>query len=455
MKRMKTRKISKEKLLKEIAVLKTQLKILKNKINQYQVLHKAVFEHSPVGITLRLRSGELVSYNKAWKRIWNLTKHKIIENEKKCRGWSAKKRYPYLKKYASKVQKIFDKGGEIYIPEIHVVDPKTKFDRWIAQHYYAIKNDQSKVEHVVTITQDITPQKMALLALQESEEKFRTIVNNVNLGVYRSTAKPPGYLIQVNPAFLNLFGYKSMKQILHIPAEKFYKNPKDRIQFVKELIKNGEVRDRELQMKRKDGSTFWASVYAKAHFDENGYIKWIDGVIEDVTERKQMTATLQALSFTDELTGLYNRRGFMTLAEHQMRIAQRTNKPMLLLFIDMDNLKDINDEFGHPMGDQALIWTTKILKKTFRGSDIIARIGGDEFVVLTLEIQKTKGENFYERLHKSLGVFNQSKQLPFNISLSAGWSYYNPKAPESIKNLLKKADHLMYINKMKKKIKIT
>ncbi len=453
MKRKNNKKIFQENLLKEIEHLKKRLKILQNRMREYQILNKAVFEHSPVGITVRLGSGELVSYNKAWKKIWNLSYRKIVEFEKLCKGWSVKKRYPYLKKYIPKVQEIFDRGGEIYIPEIHIVDPKSKFDKWIAQHYYAIKNDQGKVEHVVTITQDITPQKLTLSALKESEEKFRTIVNNVNLGVYRSTAKSPGYLIQVNPAFVKLFGYDSIKQILNIPAEKFYKNSKDRIQFIKELIKNGEVRDKELEMRRKDGSTFWASVYAKANFDENGYIKWIDGVVEDVTERKQMTATLQALSFTDELTGLYNRRGFMTLAEHQMRIAQRANKPILLLFIDMDNLKDINDEFGHAMGDQVLVWTTKILKKTFRGSDIIARIGGDEFVVLTLEIKKTKGERLYQRLHKSIEVFNQSAQLPFRISLSAGWSYYDPKHPENIKDLLKKADHLMYINKMRKRAK--
>ncbi len=454
MNKKNNKKKFKEKLTKEITHLKAQLKILQNKVREYRVLNKAVFEHSPVGITVRLGSGELISFNKAWKKIWNLTYQKITEYEKMCRGWGVAQRYPYLKKYIPKVQRVFDSGGEVFIPEIHVCNPETKFDKWVSQYYYAIKNSQGKVEHIVTITQDITPQKKMLLALQESEEKFRTIVNNVNLGVYRSTAEPPGYLIQVNPAFLKLFGYNSMKQILKIPAERFYKNPKDRIQFLKELIKNGEVRDRELEMKRKDGSTFWASIYAKAHLDENGYIKWIDGVIEDVTERKQMTATLQALSFTDELTGLYNRRGFLTLAEHQIRIAQRTNKPMLLLFIDMDNLKDINDEFGHTMGDQALVHTTRILRKTFRGSDIIARIGGDEFVILTLETKKTKGETLYKRLQESLDKFNRSGRLPFEISFSAGWSYYNPKNPKSIHNLLKHADHMMYQHKAKKRKKL-
>ncbi|MCX7995039.1 MAG: sensor domain-containing diguanylate cyclase [candidate division WOR-3 bacterium] len=449
------RKKLKKGLLKEIFYLKAELKRLQEEVHKYRVLNKAVFAHAPVGITVRLGSGELISYNKAWKKIWNLTYHKIIENERLCKGKNVYERYPYLKEYAPKVQKIFDKGGEIFIPEIHVVDPITKFDKWLAQHYYAIMSADGKVEHVVTITQDITQQKKTQLALQESEEKFRTIVNNVNLGVYRSTPESPGYFLQVNPAFLKIFGYTSMKQVLKIPVEKFYKDPKERGQLLKDLYRNGEVRDREIEMKRKDGSTFWASIYAKAHFDENGNIQWIDGVIEDVTERKNMTATLQALSFTDELTGLYNRRGFMTLAEYQMRIAQRTKKSLLLLFIDMDNLKDINDAFGHPMGDQALIHTTMIIKRTFRESDIIARIGGDEFVVLTLEIKKTKAQELYERLQKRLEAFNESGHLPFKISLSAGWSYYNPSRPTTITNLLRSADKMMYLHKQRKKVKNT
>lgn len=443
-------KKSKAGLLKLISRLKNKIKELQEKVNNYKVLNRAVFEHAPVGVTLRLNSGELVLYNKAWKRIWNLSRQKIIENEKKCKGWNVYKRYPYLKEYAPKVQKIFDKGGEIFIPEINVVNHRTKFDKWISQHYYALLNKEGRVEHVVTITQDITQQKKTQLALQESEEKFRTIINNVNLGVYRSTAKSPGYFLQVNPAFLKMFGYNSMRQISKVQVERFYKDSRERRQFLNDLIKNGEVRDREIEMKRKDGSTFWASIYAKAHFDEKGRIKWIDGVVEDVTEKKRITTTLQALSFTDELTGLYNRRGFMTLVEYQIRIAQRLKKSLLLLFIDMDNLKAINDRFGHPMGDQALIHTTMILKKTFRGSDIIARIGGDEFLVLSLEAQK-KGQYCYERLKKNLNAFNRSGLLPFKISLSAGWSYYNPQKPVSITYLLKSADRMMYRHKQNKK----
>jgi len=441
-------------LLKTISGLKKKLNELRNLLHKYQALNKAVFEHAPVGITVRLGSGELVSFNKAWKKIWNLTYRKIDEYEKMCRGWGVAQRYPYLKKYIPRVQRIFDSGGEIFIPEIHVCNPETKFDKWVSQYYYAIKNPQGKVEHVVTITQDITQQKNTLRALEESEEKFRSIVNNINLGVYRSTAGEPGHFLQVNPAFVKMFGFKSMREALKTQVEKLYVNPEERKSFLEELKRKGQVRDKELELKKKDGTPFWASIYARGYFDEDGNLKWIDGVIEDITEKKKLTEMLQAMSFTDELTGLYNRRGFLTLAEHQLKIAERTKKTMLLLFIDMDNLKDINDAFGHPMGDKALIHTTKILKKTFRGSDIIARIGGDEFVILTLETKKTKGETLYKRLQESLDKFNRSKRLPFEISFSAGWSYYNPKNPKSINYLLKHADHMMYQHKAKKRKKL-
>lgn len=439
------------KFLNKTDRLKNRIDELQNALRRYQEINKSVFEHSPVGITIRRGTGELVSFNKSWKKIWNLTYRQIVENEKKCRNWKVRQRYPFLKDAIPAVQNIFDKGGEIFLPEIHVVDQNTNFDKWISQHYYAIKNIQGKVEHVVTITQDITEQKHTLSALQESEEKFRTIVNNVNLGVYRSTGASPGHFLQVNPAFARMFGYSSIKKLLRAPVEKFYKNPRERIQFLRDVSINGEVQNRKIELKRCDGSVFWASIYAKAHFDENGTLKWIDGVIEDITEQKIMEERLHALSLTDELTGLYNRRGFLTLAEHQLKIAQRTKKSILLLFMDMDNLKDINDEFDHTMGDQALINTTKILKKAFRESDIIARIGGDEFVVLTLEIKKTSGSAFYDRLKQNLDKFNKISHLPFKISLSVGWSYYEPTRPRSITLLLKQADRMMYLHKQKKK----
>jgi len=439
------------KSLQQVADLETLINQLQNELRHSSALNRAVFEHAPVGISVRLGSGKLLSVNRAWKKIWKLTNRQIEENERISRKWTVKQRYPYLKTLSPEVQRIFRRGGELFLPELRISDPQTGLPKWISQYYYAIQDRRGRVEFIVTMTQDITAQKEAVGALRESEEKFRTIVQNVNIGVYRTSGDIDGQYLQVNPAFTKIFGYDSVKQLMKTRVVKLYRHAKDRQVFVKELMKKGLVRNRELLMRKRDGTPIWVSEYAKAQHDDRGHVKWIDGVIEDITERKQMEEQLRAISLVDDLTGLYNRRGFLTVAEHQLKIAERNKKSLLLLFIDLDNLKDVNDEFGHPIGDQALIQTTRILKKTFRGSDIIARFGGDEFVVLTLEISGTSPRTFYTRLQKSLDSFNRHTRLPFALALSIGWAHYDPARPRSIHTLLAQADQMMYRHKQSKK----
>ena len=117
----------------------------------------------------------------------------------------------------------------------------------------------------------------------------------------------------------------------------------------------------------------------------------------------------------------------------------------------LDNLKAINDEFGHSIGDRALIETTNILKATFRRSDIIARIGGDEFVVLTSETGATRAQDLYIRLLVSLDAFNNKTKLPFTLRLSVGWAYSSREKPKTVYKLLSIADRSMYRHKQSKK----
>jgi two-component system cell cycle response regulator len=159
--------------------------------------------------------------------------------------------------------------------------------------------------------------------------------------------------------------------------------------------------------------------------------------------------TLLALSLTDELTGLYNRRRFFVLAEQYLKVAIRTRKRSLLLYIDMDDLKWINDQCGHNEGDQALIHLSKILKKTFRESDIIARIGGDEFVVL-LESNIENDEMLITRLYENIKDCNAKGSQSYQLSISVGAGPFDPENPISIDELLSKADALMYAQKRKR-----
>ena len=158
---------------------------------------------------------------------------------------------------------------------------------------------------------------------------------------------------------------------------------------------------------------------------------------------------LEKHSMQDKLTGLYNRRGFFILSEQQLEHSQRTGRNIQLAFADLDKLKAINDTSGHNCGDQALIGTSMILQKTFRSSDIIARIGGDEFAILILEISEKSIETIKKRFYKVQADYNQNSRHDFQVSLSIGFSSFNPDAPISLDKLLKHADEMMYADKKK------
>lgn len=176
-------------------------------------------------------------------------------------------------------------------------------------------------------------------------------------------------------------------------------------------------------------------------------------MLAGVVERKNLENKLEKYSTTDELTGLLNRRGFLSLAERHLQISERRKNTSLLLFADMDNLKVINDNLGHHLGDQALAATGKILKDTFRDSDIVARMGGDEFAVLfTTNVEIFHYPTVVDRIQENVAKYNQREESPaYELSLSIGVAEYIPSNPMSIKELISAADALMYESKQRKK----
>jgi diguanylate cyclase (GGDEF)-like protein len=176
----------------------------------------------------------------------------------------------------------------------------------------------------------------------------------------------------------------------------------------------------------------------------------VDGVAitsRDVSERRQREEALRALSLMDELTGLYNRRGFLTLAEQQLKVARRGHREVVLLFVDMDDFKEINDRFGHQEGDQALQRTAAILRQTFRDSDIVARMGGDEFVVLASDIAHGTGPLIVERLRHELAARNERDGFSYRLSFSVGVATFDPERPPELEDLLATADAMLYEQK--------
>jgi diguanylate cyclase (GGDEF)-like protein/PAS domain S-box-containing protein len=174
-------------------------------------------------------------------------------------------------------------------------------------------------------------------------------------------------------------------------------------------------------------------------------------VATDLTERNRMEE-LRNLSMVDELTGLLNRRGFMSIAEQNLKLAHRLKGPVSLMFLDLDGLKAINDNLGHIEGDRALTDTASILKNTFRDTDTIARLGGDEFTVLAMGTPETNSAILASRLQSRLDAHNSRVNRPYRLSMSIGIVRYDPETSVTIEDLVARADAAMYENKRSKKM---
>lgn len=285
-------------------------------------------------------------------------------------------------------------------------------------------------------------------ALRESEEKYRLIVENANEAI---VIVQEAKLQFVNPKTVEIMGY-SQKDLINMEFLEFV-HPEDQALVAERFRKR--LMDEDVP-----------SVYSFRIIDIYGNIKWVEinavktqwmgkeatlKFINDITERKELEEELRVMSLRDVLTGLYNRRGFLTLAEQQLKIASRMQKGMLMIFADLDGMKQINDTLGHGEGDRALIDIAQILKKTFRESDIIARHGGDEFVILSIETPEFGADLLVNRLAEHMHYHNRYESRPYSLSLSMGFARYDPANPMSLHELLVKADGMMYEEKRSRK----
>lgn len=222
---------------------------------------------------------------------------------------------------------------------------------------------------------------------------------------------------------------------------------------------NDETLDKVFQGLLKEANRELATLLRDIHAGQDTDL--LDGAgsqaIRDLLRRALQCATkqymlqteLSNLALKDELTGLYNRRGFLALAERQLKLARRSGRSLLLFFIDVDGLKEINDLFGHSEGDAALKCAAEALETTFRDSDVIARFGGDEFAALAIEASDQSVAAIRERLTEYLNsAKRQGSDYKFSVSLGA--ARFDPWNPTSIRELIAEADQAMYEQKRRR-----
>jgi len=164
-------------------------------------------------------------------------------------------------------------------------------------------------------------------------------------------------------------------------------------------------------------------------------------------ERHRLFSALRSLSLVDDLTGLYNRRGFSDLGEQYLKLARRSGRGITMVYLDLDRFKTINDSLGHHVGDRALRKVADILRATFRRADIVARLGGDEFGILALQASNENSELLVERLRERIDEFNASSPEPYQLSVSIGMAHHDDDLRVRLEDMVAEADSAMYREK--------
>jgi diguanylate cyclase (GGDEF)-like protein/PAS domain S-box-containing protein len=443
----------------------------------------------------------------------------------------------------------------------------TIVDVEVSANYITLKGKKA----LYVVSRDITDRKYVEQALRESEEKYKTLTENINVGIYRNTVGPKGKFIEANPAIVKMFGYDSKYDFLAINVADLYQHPKDRARFNKKMLEQGFVHNEELQLMKKDGTPFIGSVSAVAVKDEHGEVKYYDGIIEDITdqkeseealleseqkfrglyesvrdgiimvdmdgnivdcnnsflnmlgylqkeimgltyqgvtpiryhkyeesivskqvlargfsdeyekqfikkdgtkrsvtvtrwvvrneqgnpvgmwsivrditERKRHEAELQHMATHDILTGLPNRMLFKDRLEQALKYAQRKGLQLAVMLLDLDQFKEINDSLGHNVGDKLLQHVGQRLSSVLRKGDTVARMGGDEFMLLLPEItQVSDSSTIAQKILIAIRTPIKIEQHKLHITTSIGIAVY-PLDGLDTDTLMKNADIAMY-----------
>lgn len=305
--------------------------------------------------------------------------------------------------------------------------------------------DGKAITGASVVARDITERKRAAGSLAQQAAAMKASMDGIAIMDHG------GVCIYLNDAYAKIFGYADPERLIGASWEMFYFE--EELNRLKEQImpavwRDGSWRGEALGLKL-NGSTLPLEISISS-VDGGGLVQ----VVRDITERKKIEETLRNSSLKDDLTGLFNRRGLLKQAAPYFDFARRQKESLLLLFIDLDGMKRINDEFGHNEGDNALISTASILNRSFRTSDIIARLGGDEFTVLVTDLNASK-EDAITRLNENLKAYNATATRGHKLAFSIGVATLEPERMTCFEELLEQADQAMYKQKRMKRRRAT
>jgi diguanylate cyclase (GGDEF)-like protein/PAS domain S-box-containing protein len=292
---------------------------------------------------------------------------------------------------------------------------------------------------------DMTHQSEIQAQLRESEQNFRRLFENMQDVYYRTDSQ--GVVLHVGPGVRRVLGYEP-HEIEGRTAESYYPQNSDRDAFKAAIMEKGEVSDFPGQMVRRDGSIIDISISSHLLYDHAGNFAGVEGIYRDVTQRKNLERELHRLATTDMLTGMANRRAFLETATAIYERARTHGEPLTLLMLDLDHFKAINDRLGHLEGDRALVEFAHAVRVHLRASDIVGRLGGEEFGVLLPLTSATEAVEVATRILQGVADLELRDETgnPYHITASLGMGAIRT-TDRSLRDMLDRADQALYLAK--------
>ncbi|MEP6924482.1 MAG: diguanylate cyclase [Pyrinomonadaceae bacterium] len=391
--------------------------------------------HIPNVAFMKDAEGRYVFLNQKMERLFNLRSDQIV----------GKTDFDWLPRDTAQMatendRAVLEKNEKVEVIETFAT-PNGESTQWLLLKFPF--TDSMGKRFVGGVSINVNERLEIELLLLNSEERMRLLFENSPSFV--STHDLEGKILSINPAAAEALHYHpdeligtNFGEILDPSAHHLFADYLKRVGQYKMdegvftvLTKTGEKR-------------IWK--YHNVVHKPLGDTSYVIGHAQDVTELQQIQERLRDLSIIDELTGLYNLRGFQVLAEQTLKFAIRSHENCVLLYADLDNLKQVNDSLGDDTGSQMIVETANLLKKVFRDSDIIARVGGNEFTVLLIGSSPLKEDQIKKRLQKHITTFNAKRLHPFELLLSVGLLRFEPDK-SSLEDAMQQANHKMYQDK--------
>jgi diguanylate cyclase (GGDEF)-like protein/PAS domain S-box-containing protein len=319
--------------------------------------------------------------------------------------------------------------------------------KWVQERGASVRDETGRPV-MEGFVQDVSDQLRTLEALREAEYRYRQIFEHASEGMFQSSRE--GRYLAANQALARMYGYGSPEQLIADLSDiqhRLYVDESRREAFIRLMEAEGKVTQFESEVLRRDGTRIWISESARAVRSPSGEFICYEGTVQDITERRGYEARLQRQANHDQLTGLPNRNLLRERLLQAMHQAERIGGQVAVVFIDLDNFKFINDALGHAAGDALLVELARRLSRHLRGTDTVARQGGDEFVLVLNDHANVASvtallDRVVELIAKPMELGGRTLQ----VGASLGVSLF-PRDGRDVDTLLQHADAAMYAAK--------